>query len=381
MILKNAQIVLENEIINNGYVIIKDKKIVEIGKDYKLDDAIDLENNFLLPGFIDCHTHGGYGVDFEQGDQNRFKIFADNIVKEGITRYVQSTVTNDDQKTETILKEFSEFMKLNNGKAKCIGAHLEGPFISKFKKGAHQENLLKDPDIKLVEKWNEISNNNVKIITYAPELDNTEFTKYLLKNNIIPSAGHSNIKTDQFESYCKLGVKHITHLFNAMSGVDHHNPGLVVSAFNHKDILCEIITDTIHLKPEIIKLVYDHKTADNICLITDSISAKGLDDGVYQLGNLKINKSNNQARLVSNNALAGSVASYDQVVRNFKNITNISLIDLIKTTSINISKQLNIYSYTGSIQKDKYADLVVLDKDFNVLKTIVEGKLVFEKSL
>ncbi|MDQ0568126.1 hypothetical protein [Mycoplasma yeatsii] len=189
MILKNAQIVLENEIIKNGYVIIKYKKIVEIGSDYKLDDAIDLENIFLLPGFIDCHTHGGYGVDFEQGDQNRFKTFADNIVKEGITRYVQSTVTSNDQKTETILKEFAEFMKLNNTKAKCIGVHLEGPFISKFKKGAHQEDLLKNPDIKLVKKWNEISNNNIKIITYACELDNTDFTKYLLENNIIPSAG------------------------------------------------------------------------------------------------------------------------------------------------------------------------------------------------
>ncbi|AJM71756.1 N-acetylglucosamine-6-phosphate deacetylase [Mycoplasma yeatsii] len=378
MILKNAQIVLENEIIKNGYVIIKDKKIVEIGSDYKLNDAIDLENNFLLPGFIDCHTHGGYGVDFEQGDQNRFKTFADNIVKEGITRYVQSTVTNNDQKTETILKEF---MKLNNAKAKCIGVHLEGPFISKFKKGAHQEDLIKDPDIKLVKKWNEISNNNIKIITYACELDNTDFTKYLLENNIIPSAGHSNIKADEFEPYYKLGVKHITHLFNAMSTVDHHNPGLAVSALNHKDILCEIIADNIHLKPEIIKLVYDHKTADNICLITDSISCKALDDGIYQLGNLKVNKSNNQARLVSNNALAGSVATYDSVVKNFKNITNISLTDLIKTTSINIAKQLNIYSYTGSIEVNKYADFVVLDKDLNVLKTIVEGKIVFEKTV
>ncbi|MDQ0568127.1 amidohydrolase family protein [Mycoplasma yeatsii] len=155
-----------------------------------------------------------------------------------------------------------------------------------------------------------------------------------------------------------------------MSGVDHHNPGLAVSTLNHKDILCEIIADNIHLNPEIIKLVYDHKTADNICLITDPISCKGLDDGIYHLGNLKVNKANNRARLVSNNALAGSVVSYDGVVKNFKNITNISLTDLIKTTSINIAKQLNIYSYTGSIEVNKYADFVVLDKKLKCFKNI-----------
>ncbi|WFQ92603.1 N-acetylglucosamine-6-phosphate deacetylase [Mycoplasma feriruminatoris] len=380
MILKNTRIVLEDEIINNGYVIIKDKKIIEIGSDYKKKNGIDLNNNWLLPGFIDCHVHGGYGVDFETGNKNRFKHFADNVVKEGVTRYIQASVSNSIQKNDQIYKEFGEFIKANNGKAKCIGAHLEGPFISKFKKGAHQENLLLEPNINLTKKWNKLSNNSLKIVTYACELDDTSYTKFLLKNNIIPSIGHSNLKAKQFDQFYLLGVRHITHLFNGMSGVDQHNPGLVVASFNHKDVLCEIISDGIHLDKEILKMIYSFKTADNLCIITDAMNAKGLDDGIYKLGNLEVYKKGIEIRLTNNNALAGAGSTYDHNIRVFKDVCDIKMTDLIKMTSINIAKQLNIFDITGSIEVNKLADLVVLDDDLYVNKVLVEGRIVFKNT-
>ncbi|QVK05650.1 N-acetylglucosamine-6-phosphate deacetylase [Mycoplasma mycoides] len=380
MILKNAKIVLEDKIINNGYLIIKDKKIVEIGSDYKKKNGIDLNNQWLLPGFIDCHVHGGYGVDFETGNKNRFKHFADNIIKEGVTRYIQTSVTNSVKKNNQIYKEFGEFIKLNNGKAKCLGAHLEGPFISKFKKGAHQENLLLNPDIKLTKKWNKLSNNSLKIVTYASELDDGSYLQFLINNQIIPSIGHSNLKANQFEQVYLLGVRHITHLFNAMSGVDQHNPGLVVASFNHKDVLCEIISDGIHLDKEILKMIYNFKTADNLCIITDAMNAKGLDDGIYKLGDLEVYKKGIEIRLTNNNALAGAGATYDHNIRVIKQVCDVNMTDLIKMTSINIAKQLNIFDTVGSIEVNKLADLVVLDDDLYVNKVLVEGKIVFKNS-
>lgn len=217
-------------------------------------------------------------------------------------------------------------------------------------------------------------------MTYASELDDGSYLQFLINNQIIPSIGHSNLKANQFEQVYLLGVRHITHLFNAMSGVDQHNPGLVVASFNHKDVLCEIISDGIHLDKEILKMIYNFKTADNLCIITDAMNAKGLDDGIYKLGDLEVYKKGIEIRLINNNALAGAGATYDHNIRVIKQVCDVKMTDLIKMTSINIAKQLNIFDTVGSIEVNKLADLVVLDDDLYVNKVLVEGKIVFKNS-
>ncbi|AVN64036.1 N-acetylglucosamine-6-phosphate deacetylase [Mesoplasma florum] len=382
MILKNAKIVLENKIIENGQILIQNGQIAEISENEIVnnnEEILDLKGNTILPGFIDCHVHGGYGVDFETGDANRFEIFSKNVVKEGITSYIQTSVTNSLKNNLRYLKEFSDFSLSKNNGAKCLGIHMEGPFISPEKKGAHDPNLLVNPDIELMQRFIQTSGGNVKIVTYATELQNGEFTKYLINNNIIPSAGHTNQEAWEIEKDYNLGLRHVTHLFNGMSGVDHYRPGLAVSALNHKDMLVEVISDGIHLKKEILDLIYKTKGPENICIITDSINAKGLEDGQYKIGDLEVVKKGIEVKLKSNGVLAGSGATYNHNVKFYKESSDIELTDLIKMTSINIAKQLNIYSETGSIEVNKKADLVVLDKDFNVLYTFVEGNKVYAK--
>lgn len=382
-LIKNAKIVLETEIIEKGSLLIVDNQIADIfPSDVTLpniDIQIDVQNNWVLPGFIDCHVHGGYGVDFETGDQNRFAIFAKQVAQEGITKYCQASVSNSIADNDRYYAEFGQFMKQNNFGAKCLGAHLEGPFISKDKKGAHQLDLLLLPNIELTKKWNDLSNHNLKIVTYASDEQNGGYTKWLLNNQIIPSVGHTNLLASEFEKDYLIGVRHITHLFNGMSGIDQYRPGLVVAAMLKSDVLCEVISDGVHLQPEILQLIYKVKTADQICIITDAINAKGLADGEYKIGQLAVEKKGIEVRLKSNGALAGAGATYDHNVRTFQKICNIPMLELIKMTSINIAKQLNIFDQTGSIAKNKLADLVILDHDLNVQLTIVEGKIVFQK--
>ncbi|WP_027063062.1 N-acetylglucosamine-6-phosphate deacetylase [Mesoplasma seiffertii] len=382
MIIKNGKLVLENAIIENGTILIKDNKIVDITNsriDVIDEEIIDAEGNWVLPGFIDCHVHGGYGVDFETGNEHRFETFAQSVAQEGITKYIQASVTNSLEDNLKYYAEFGKFMKNGNHVgAKCLGAHMEGPFISPERKGAHDAKFLMLPNIELTKKWNDLCGGNIKIVTYAADLQNGDYTTYLVKNNILPSVGHTDLIAAEFEKDRLLGAKHVTHLFNGMSGVDQHRPGLATATLINDDVIAEVISDGIHLKPEILKLIYKVKTADGICIITDSMNAKGLKDGEYKIGNLDVIKKGIEVRLISNGSLAGAGATYDHNVRTFKEIANIPMTELIKMTSINIAKQLNIFAETGSLAKNKLADIVILDKDLKVKRTIVEGCTVFK---
>ncbi|AGR42096.1 N-acetylglucosamine-6-phosphate deacetylase [Spiroplasma diminutum] len=380
MILKNAKIVVENKIIENGWIELDGKIIKSVNEGSTDNDGIDLEGNLLMPGFIDCHVHGGYGYDFESGTYEAFEIFSKNVAKEGITSYVQAGVTNSKENNMKYLSEFAKFMANQSNGSKCLGLHMEGPFISKEKKGAHELALLMDPNIEYLKELITASQDNIRIMTYAADLQDGSFTKFLLENNILPSVGHTNMKFDQCLRDYEIGFRHVTHLFNGMSGVSQYDPGLATFALYKDDILCEVITDGIHIEKDTLKLIYKIKGPDNICIITDAMNAKGLDDGEYKLGNLEVIKQGMKVFLKEGGVLAGAGATFDHNVRTMIEANNeITLTDLIKMTSINIAKQLNIYNQRGSIEKNKYADLVVLSKDLQVLKTFVEGELVYER--
>ncbi|ATZ16333.1 N-acetylglucosamine-6-phosphate deacetylase [Entomoplasma freundtii] len=383
MLLKNGKIVLENEIIE-GYLEIENKRIkaIKAGDTSKL--GIDLKGNWILPGFIDVHVHGGYGVDFETGDQSRFQIFAENVGQEGITKYLQASVTNSLEANDHYYSEFGNFMtnqELTNNltQAKCLGAHLEGPFIDPSRKGAHEEKLLKKPDIALLKRWNDLANHKIKMVTYAADFQDGSFTQYLVNENIIPSIGHTNMTAKDFERDWALGAKHITHLFNGMSGVDQHRPGLAVAGLIHDDVLVEVIADGIHLQPEILRLIYKMKGPQKIAIITDAMNAKGLPDGDYLLGQLPVVKTGMKVALKSSGSLAGAGATFDHNVRTFYNTIKMPMTDLVKMTSLNVAKELKIDDQTGSIAENKLADLVIMDPNLEVQMTVAEGGVIYEK--
>lgn len=385
MLIKNVKIILLNKIIQNGWIEINKDKIISINEGMTNKTGIDGKKNYLFPGFIDCHVHGGYGVDFEDASPNTFNLLAKKITAEGVTSYCQATVTQSDIVTSKSLKIYSKWMKEENSRplkqAKQIGCHLEGPFISLEKKGAHKAELIKKCNVEIIKKWINDSGNNIKIVTYAPENDaNSEFVKFLVKNKIVASAGHSNCTSYIFQKKAFVyGSNHVTHLFNAMSGVNQHHPGLATAALINNQVLCELISDGVHVKSEVIKLIYDLKKDDGICLITDATKPKGLPDGNYHLGPLETVKKGMRVVIKNTNNLAGSVATYDHCVRFFKKTTKISDIGLSKVTAYNIAKQIKIDHLTGQIKPNLYADLVLLNKKYEILKTIVRGQLVYQK--
>lgn len=381
MVLKNCQIICEDKIIKNGWIEIENNKISQIQEGIPLGAGIDLNNNIIIPGFIDMHIHGGYGVDLINFNNNQWNHFAKNITSEGVTKFCPTFVTSSRQYLERAMDFAGQYIEQqNNNYAKAVGIHLEGPFISNHFLGAHDLKSIVPPNIDWVKQWIKVSKNNIKIITYAIENQDGTFTRFLKQNNIIASVGHSNATFDNVINEIKNGLSQFCHLHNAMSKYDHRHPG-VLPAGLYSNLPVELIADGIHIDSNIINLTYKIKGADQIILITDAISAKAMDDGDYLLANLQTTKTGAKVVLKNTNTLSGSAVQFNECFANIIKWTNCSLMDAIKMSSINAAKQLKIFDKTGSIAINKLADLVVLDKKYQVLMTICEGQIIYNKGV
>ena len=322
MILTNAKIVTEIKVIL-GTIYLEGNKIKKITN--KIDKkGIDLKGKYVLPGFIDLHTHGGYGYDFMDGKHPKLNEYIKCVTSEGVTTVVRTTMT---QTKDNIKKALNAIRDVNNQLFKF--AHIEGPFISKNKCGAQDPALIVTPSVKLFDELNSSSGNQIKICTTAIENDeNFSFTKNLLKRKVVVSLGHTSINHDTaFEAFEKHKVNHVTHFFNAMTQFTHQDPGAVAAVFNSRKPKVELICDGIHVNKNIIKATYGILGFKNIMLITDSMRAKGLKDGDYEIGGQKVIKKGMEARLEKNNALAGSVATFDYCFKNIIKFTNCSIIE------------------------------------------------------
>ncbi|MGL5692777.1 MAG: N-acetylglucosamine-6-phosphate deacetylase, partial [Peptostreptococcaceae bacterium] len=219
----------------------------------------------------------------------------------------------------------------------------------------------------------------IKKVTYAPELDdNFEFTKYLCENNIIPSAGHSSATFEDIEKAVSYGLSSITHFHNGQSPHHHRTPGVVTAGFTFDELKTEVIVDGVHLHPDTVKSVVKIKGINNVTLITDSMEAKGLEDGDYELGGQKVIKVKNEVRLESG-SLAGSVNTMIDSIKNVMSFAKCSLEDAVTMASTNPAKELGLLTTKGSLDIGKDADIVILNNDYNVVKTICRGKVAFEK--
>ncbi|WP_458258205.1 N-acetylglucosamine-6-phosphate deacetylase [Spiroplasma endosymbiont of Dactylopius coccus] len=392
LVLNNAKIISIKKIINNGFLVIKDNLIFQINEgkyNYEFQDAqvIECHNQTIIPGFIDLHVHGGYGYSLMDGTIESINNFAKLVPKEGVTKFCYATVTASKKEIDNILSVFAKYMKTENkgNKARIIGAYLEGPFISELQKGAHTPSLLHVPDLNLVKSWNIISNKNLKFIVYAPEIDpnlnnkNSNFISSLIKNNIIPSVGHSNATFKEITKTIEYGLTHITHLYNAMSPYNHRDPGVVPASLYYDQLVTELICDGIHVDIDILAITYKIKGADGICMITDAMSAKGQPDGKYLLGPLPVIKSNNKVTVETTGKLAGSIATMIAGFKNLLKITNNNWQDCIKMASYNSAKQVGIANKTGDIVIGKLADIIVLTKNNDIFLTICEGKIAYQQ--
>lgn len=375
MIIKNIKIVNYDQTIENGFVEIKNGKIINIGKDYQgLEEAI--EGEYLLPGFIDIHTHGTNGFDVMDATKEALDSMVLKLPKEGVTSFLATTLTMSQDKLIAAIKNVVDYKEDKTG-ASILGIHLEGPYVNCKYKGAQNEDYIQEAS---EESFNELlkhANGFIKIVTYAPELTKVQFTDYLVKNNIIPSAGHSGASMACILEHVEHGLKNITHFHNGQSGHHHRHPGVVSAGLYSDDISVELIVDGHHIDKDVVKLVHKLKKSDHIFLITDSMRAKNLEDGAYSLGGLDVVKKNGVVR-TSSGGLAGSILTMDNAVKNMTEFTACSMNEIVSMTSYNQAKLLGLSHNLGKIAPGYKADLLVFDKELNLTHTICKGQVFSE---
>lgn len=363
-----------------GDLFIRDGKVEKIGQALQVEADIFLDgtakNWIVMPGFIDMHIHGSAGFDMMDATEEALRGMSRSLVKEGTTSYLPTTITQRVDAIEAALENVNGFVN-NEDEAEVLGIHVEGPYISTKWAGAQPIEHISEPSIEQFLKWQQLSGNRIKQVTVAPEIvGGFEFVQAMSEEGIISSIGHSDASSDEVEKAVQLGAKQATHLYNQMRPFHHRDTGVVGSVLLDDHMKVEIIVDYIHSHMKAVNLAYRLKGAEGIILITDAMRAKGLEYGEYDLGGQTVYVTEKGAHL-SSGALAGSILTMDQAVRNMKLTTGCSLQELVSMSSTNAAKQLKL-SHKGYIDEGFDADLVILDLELNVQKTICRGNIVFE---
>jgi N-acetylglucosamine-6-phosphate deacetylase len=385
-IINNLMVHSEKETYKNGYIKVVDGKIAEVGpvSQYKQDDdakVITLSPDYqVIPGAIDIHIHGASNSDAMDATHDALSTMAKTLPKEGTTSFLATTMTQSTQAIESALLNAGKYIENQTQEnAEIVGIHLEGPFISPARKGAQPEDYIVDPDVTLFKRWQEMAENQIKLVTLAPEQPNgLDLAAHLRETGVVASIGHSDATYVQIDEAIQAGTTHVTHLYNGMRGLHHREPGVLGAAYLRDELYVELIADGIHCRPEMIKLAYNQITSERMILITDSLRAKWLEKGTYDLGGQPVNVDETKATL-SDGTLAGSILKMNDAIKNTMEYTDCSMTDIIKMTAENPAKQLRIFDRKGSIQVGKDADLVILNDRLDVEMTFCRGNLAFKK--
>lgn len=382
-VIRGLQIYTEVGVIQNGSLVIEGETIKSIGHSFPETGTkgISFPSTYhLIPGRMDLHIHGAGGADVMDGTTEALHILSRRLLEEGVTSFLATTMTEENEKIEKALYNVGQFIKEKKGKgAEILGVHLEGPFLSLLQAGAHPRSHIQKADISLFKHWQILSENTIRLVTLAPERDGAiPLIKYLRENGVVASMGHSHATYEQAIAGMKAGVTHVTHLFNAMGGLHHRNPGVVGAALLHEEVKAELIPDGFHVCWEMINLAYRLKGRQGLILVTDAMRAKCMGDGVYDLGGQEVHVTGGKAAL-KDGTLAGSVLTIDEAVRKMMENTSCTLADTLLMCSVNPAKQLGLYHRKGSITVGKEADLVVLDEKYRVVMTICKGNVVFQQ--
>lgn len=387
VLLKGIDIYSEGQLIQNGYIKIIDEKIAEVDLLTNLENEeeftiIDVPSTYkAVPGFIDVHIHGVNGADVMDATKEALDTMSSTLPKEGTTSFLATTMTQDTKEIEKALANVGEYLqgKQDTGKAEIVGVHLEGPFVNPDKAGAQPLKHIMDPDLPLLKKWELLTNNMIKLVTLAPERPGgLEMVNYLSTHGIVASIGHSDATFEEVNKAIESGANHVTHLYNQMSGLHHREPGVVGSVFLRDELKAEIIVDGVHVRPEMVELAYKIKRKDGLLLITDSMRAKCLKNGEYDLGGQDVIVKDGKA-VLADGTLAGSILKLGTALKNIITYTGCTLADAIEMASVNPAKQLNIFNRKGSLAIGKDADIVILDENLDVYMTFCRGELAFTK--
>ncbi len=337
----------------------------------------DAKNKLVAPGFIDVHTHGAAGVDFNHADAKDVRTVRDFFAAQGVTTFLPTVVADTE---ETMLRSI---MAVGRAKTELLcpqiyGVHLEGPFLNPQNKGAIAEKMLRAPDYNLFRRLQAASGGLIRRVTLAPELSgSTELIGRLRGEGISVSLGHCSATYEQTMAAVEAGAHSATHLFNAMAPLEHHQPGVIGAAFA-SDIYCEAICDGKHLHPGTVCMIFAAKGTRRTVAVTDSMSAAGLGDGLYKLGVHDVVVKGLDAKLLGDGTRAGSVLTMPAALKNLMAFTQRPLEEVLPCLTETPARMMGIFNQKGSIDVGKDGDLVVLDRDCHVAATFSCGVLMYQ---
>ncbi len=373
----NGRLILKDRIVD-GFALLFSEVIKEILPESNLPDdieKIDANGGYVCPGLIDLHIHGYLGCDVCDADESSIRTISKGLLANGVTGFLPTTMTVDMEvikKSLEVCRCLREESKSWNGSA-ILGVHAEGPFISESKKGAQDAKYILKPDAAFVKEYSDI----IKIVSLAPETDTEDFAairEISGKTDVVVSMGHTSADYATAQKSVTAGVKHVTHLFNAMTPLTHRAPGVVGAALN-SDVSCELIVDTFHVSAELYDMLWKLK-GRKLCFITDCLPAGGLPYGEYTLGGTKIVYRDVVCRL-EDGTVAGSVLALNRGVWNVYTNSAIPLHECVNCASLNPATTLGIADRKGSLEVGKDADIVITDSEFGVKKTIIGGRIEY----
>lgn len=333
--------------------------------------TIDAHGLYIIPGLVDIHLHGACGHDFMEGSVESLRMITRYEASNGITSICPATMTMPYSDIDKACASAAAFIPEKN-EASVEGVYMEGPFVNPKKVGAQNPDYLHEPDADTVIGLNS-KYQNIKFVALAPELPNgLETITELHKKNIRTSIAHTCADFDLSCKAISAGANHLTHLFNAMPGLHHRNPGPIAAASDADFCEVELICDGFHIHPAIVRIAFRIFCDEQIIFISDSMMATGLDDGSYFLGGLKVQVKKRKATLCDG-TLAGSATNLFECMTNAVKMMNIPLESAVKCCTFNPSRAIGIIDKVGTIEPGKRADLLFLDKDLHLKEVMIRG--------
>jgi N-acetylglucosamine-6-phosphate deacetylase len=331
----------------------------------------------LVPAYLDIHMHGCAGRDVMEATPEALADVSSYLAQHGVGAYLPTTVTATCENTVRSLgglcREIKRSEQNVNGTAKPLGIHLEGPFLSSAKRGVHRVDLLRVPSVEAFDRYWQASEGRIMLMTIAPEIPGAlETIAYASSLGVRCSLGHSNATASQAKAGKEAGAKSATHTFNAMRALDHRDPGLAAYVLDENELYAELVADGFHVDPMMVRLYFKAKRPERMVLVTDSISATGMPDGKYTLGEMEVDVL--EGRCTSGGTIAGSVLTLDRAVQNFAQFTGAGLRTAVTAASLNPARLISKDDRWGSVEVGRSADFAVLSEKGEVIETFLGGR-------
>ncbi|MET9646622.1 N-acetylglucosamine-6-phosphate deacetylase [Streptomyces syringium] len=375
-VLTGARVVLPTGVVDNGRVTVEGRRIVD--DTAREEPSVDLTGHWIVPGFVDVHVHGGGGASFSAGSAEEALTAIATHRAHGTTTMVASTVTGD---LDDLARQAAVLAELTE-QGDLAGIHFEGPFISPHRCGAHQPGLLRDPDPADVRKLVDAAHGAARMMTLAPELPGgLDSVRMLADSGVIAAVGHTDSTYEAALEAIDAGATVATHLFNAMPGLLHREPGPIAALLEDERVTVELINDGTHLHPAVLELAFARAGADRVAFITDAMGAAGMTDGMFPLGPMRVEVKDGVARIADGptaGSIAGSTLTLDTAFKRAVTVDGLPVEDVVRALSVNPARLLGLADRVGSLEPGKDADLVVLNASYDLVGVMRKGEWLIE---